>query len=68
MITKTIPWKYEQEWRLIVDSDVSQTVNYKIPFPFARRIIVGVKASNELKRILYDTANLLDISYINERI
>lgn len=61
IITKQLPWQYEQEWRLVVDSCVSERVNHKIPFPFAKKIIVGIKASDELKRILSDTAKMLDI-------
>ncbi len=68
IVTKTLPWKYEQEWRLIVDSKISHKVNHKIPFPFAKRIIVGVKASDELLRILSDTASLLNIKIEKEYI
>lgn len=68
IITKTLPWKYEQECRLIVDSKTSHKVNHKMPFPFANKIIIGVKASDELQRILSDTANLLNIKIEKEYI
>jgi hypothetical protein len=62
-ITKLLPWKYEQEWRLIVNSELSEKVNHKIPFPFAREIKIGERASTELRRILKDTAENLRIEY-----
>ncbi len=61
IITKQQPWHYEREWRLIVDSDISASFGNKIPFPFARKIYIGCNASEELKRVLIDTAKLLNI-------
>ena len=66
LITKLLPWKYEQEWRLIVDANLSKKTDHKIPFPFIKRIIVGVKASDELHRILSNTAEHLNIPITNE--
>lgn len=66
LITKLLPWKYEQEWRLIVDSNISKRTDHKVPFPFIKRIIVGVKASDELHRILSNTAAHLHIPITNE--
>lgn len=66
LITKLLPWKYEQEWRLIVDSNISKKTDHKIYFPFVKRIIVGVKASDELHRILSNTAAHLNIPITNE--
>lgn len=60
-ITKLLPWKYEQEWRLIVNSELSEKVNHKIPFPFAKEIIIGKRASVELTRVLGDTAKVLGL-------
>jgi hypothetical protein len=60
-ITKLLPWKYEQEWRLIVNSELSEKVNHKIPFPFAKEIIIGDRASVELARVLRDTAKTLGL-------
>jgi hypothetical protein len=56
-----LPWKYEQEWRLIVNSELSEKVNHKIPFPFAKEIIIGKRASVELTRVLGDTAKVLGL-------
>lgn len=66
LITKLLPWKYEKEWRLIVDSEKAEKVDNKIPFPFAKEVIYGVKASEELKRILSDTAKILRIGIRKE--
>ena len=66
--TKMLPWQYEQEWRLIIDSYVSKKVGHKIPFPFAKEIIIGKKASDELKKILTETAKVLNIKIRTEYI
>lgn len=47
-IVKSSNWSYEKEWRIIIDEKVSNYFNFKIPFPFAKTIFLGCKASNEL--------------------
>lgn len=61
LLTKDSIWKYEQEWRLIVDESLVAPVGFKIPFPFARRIIVGESASPELKLLLKQVADKLNL-------
>lgn len=61
LLTKDLIWKYEQEWRLIVDESLVEPVGFKIPFPFARRIIVGDSASPELKLLLKQIADKLNL-------
>ncbi|KEO72245.1 hypothetical protein EL17_18770 [Anditalea andensis] len=48
IIVKSSNWSYEKEWRIIIDEKVSNYYNNKIPFPFAKTIFLGCKASNEL--------------------
>ena len=52
LISKDLIWKYEREWRLIISSEIIKSIGYKIPFPFAKKIIPGSGASRELKSIL----------------
>lgn len=52
LISKDLIWKYEREWRLIISDEIIKPIGYKIPFPFAKRIIPGRGASRELKSIL----------------
>lgn len=61
ILTKDLPWQYEKEWRLIVDSSTSNYYNNKIYFPFAKRIYLGNGVSIELRRLLEKTSELLDI-------
>lgn len=56
LITKELVWKYEREWRLIISDDMISDIGYKIPFPFAKRIIPGKASSHELKILLRDIA------------
>ncbi|MCH6232574.1 DUF2971 domain-containing protein [Cognataquiflexum rubidum] len=48
MIVKSTKWKYEKEWRLILDEKISNYFNNKIPFPYAKTIYLGCRASNDL--------------------
>lgn len=61
LLTKDLIWRYEQEWRLIVDESLVEPVGFKIPFPFAKRIIVGDSASPELKLLLKQVADKLNL-------
>lgn len=61
ILTKDLPWQYEKEWRLIVDSSSSKRYNNKIYFPFAKRIYLGNVASTELRRLLEKTSEILGI-------
>ena len=60
-ITKSTVWSYEKEWRLIVDDEICEYYKNKIPFPFIKSIIIGLKASKKLTKRLYDIAKLLDV-------
>ena len=47
-IVKSANWNYEKEWRLIVDGKISNFYDNKLPFPYAKKIYLGCKASTEL--------------------
>ena len=61
LITKDLIWKYEQEWRLIVDEEIVKSIGYKIPFPFAKSIQIGSAASAEVVLLLKSIAKTLGI-------
>ena len=61
LISKALSWKYESEWRLIVDKSLSELVGNKIQFPFAKRIIIGYNASKEITRMLKQVGKNLGI-------
>lgn len=48
IIVKSTKWKYEKEWRLILDEKISNYFNNKIPFPYAKSIYLGCRASDDL--------------------
>jgi len=60
-IVKSSNWSYEQEWRLIVDSEISSYYNNKIPFPYIKKIYVGCRAENELIEGLFDVSESLNV-------
>lgn len=66
LITKDLIWKYEREWRLIINDSLISTIGYKIPFPFATKIIVGVTASKELKLLLKNICDKLNIDFVGQ--
>ncbi len=66
LITKNLIWKYEREWRLIVSDEIVKPIGYKIPFPFAKKIIPGRGASRELKSILRFIENKIGIERENQ--
>ena len=40
-IVKSAKWNYEKEWRLILDGDVCNYYDNKIPFPYIKRVFLG---------------------------
>jgi hypothetical protein len=53
-ITKSTNWSYENEWRLIVDEEISEYFGNKIPFPFIKRIFLGCNIPEMHKKLLID--------------
>ncbi len=52
-VVKSGNWSYEKEWRIIVDEQISNYYNNKIPFPYAKTIHLGCRASKELIDTMY---------------
>jgi hypothetical protein len=47
-VIKSSNWSYEKEWRIIIDDQISNHFDNKIPFPYAKSIYIGCKAKDEL--------------------
>jgi hypothetical protein len=46
-IVKSAKWSYEKEWRIILDGDVCDHYDNKVPFPYIKRIFLGCKMNNQ---------------------
>ncbi|MFA6055019.1 MAG: DUF2971 domain-containing protein [Thermodesulfovibrionales bacterium] len=46
-IVKSAKWNYEKEWRIILDGDVCNYYDNRIPFPYIRTIFLGCKMNTE---------------------
>jgi hypothetical protein len=60
-ITKSTIWSYENEWRLIIDDDISDYYGNKIPFPFIKKIFLGCKMDDRYKKLLIDIGKEHDV-------
>lgn len=59
-MTKSIIWRYEKEWRLILDRE-NYNSDFKIDFPFAVSIRIGCNASRKTKERLIQIGEKLNI-------
>ena len=55
-IVKSAKWSYENEWRIILDGDVCDYYNNKVPFPYIKRIFLGCKMNNHTIDTLIEIA------------
>lgn len=55
-IVKSAKWSYEKEWRIILDGDVCDYYDNKIPFPYIKKIFLGCKMSNQNIGMMIDIA------------
>jgi hypothetical protein len=46
-IVKSAKWSYEKEWRIILDEDVCDYFDNKVPFPYINRIFLGCKMNKQ---------------------
>jgi len=46
-IVKSAKWNYEKEWRLILDGDVCNYYDNKLPFPYIKRVFLGCKMNTQ---------------------
>jgi hypothetical protein len=60
-IVKSSKWSYEKEWRLIIDENISNYYGNKIPFPYAKKIYLGCKASIELFETMMEIGKNLGV-------
>ena len=47
-VVKSANWNYEKEWRIIIDGQISNYFDNRIPFPYIKTIYLGCKADKEL--------------------
>lgn len=60
-IVKSANWNYEKEWRVILDGNICEYFDNKIPFPFIKKIYIGCKASKELINTLIEIGNEIEV-------
>jgi hypothetical protein len=58
-IVKSAKWNYEKEWRIILDGDVCNYYDNKIPFPYIKRIFLGCKMTTETMDTMIEIAEEL---------
>jgi hypothetical protein len=60
-IVKSAKWNYEREWRIIVDGDICEYFENKMPFPYIKRIFLGCKMETHNIDALIEIANELNV-------
>lgn len=63
-IVKSAKWNYEKEWRLILDGDVCNYYDNKIPFPYIKKIFLGCKMNSETIDIMLEIAEELGVEVV----
>lgn len=66
-VTKSTIWKYENEWRLILDSK-DYNSSFKIHFPYATSIRIGCNASKKTTERLVEIGRKLNIKVFTAKI
>lgn len=71
--TKQICWSYEQERRLIVDKEIAEEINENLtllyfPASLITSLVVGAKASQDLKDKVKEISEKIGCSYYEKRI
>lgn len=61
ILSKSLSWNYEKEWRLIVDNKTAKYYNNRISFPFIKAIYIGCNASEKLIRNLSEIGKDLNV-------
>jgi hypothetical protein len=46
-LVKSAKWSYEKEWRIILDGEVCNYYDNKIPFPYIKRVFLGCKMTSQ---------------------
>jgi len=60
-IVKSAKWNDEKEWRLILDGDVCDYYDNKIPFPYIKRIFLGCKMNTQTIDTMVEIAEELGV-------
>jgi hypothetical protein len=60
-IVKSAKWNYEKEWRLILDGDVCNYYDNKIPFPYIKRVFLGCKMNTQTIDTMIEIAEELGV-------
>lgn len=63
-IVKSAKWSYEKEWRLILDGDVCNYYDNKIPFPYIKRIFLGCKMNTQIIDLMFEIAEELGVEVV----
>lgn len=63
-IVKSAKWSYEKEWRIILDGDVCNYYDNKIPFPYIKRIYLGCKMNTQAIDTMIEIATELGAEVI----
>jgi hypothetical protein len=60
-IVKSTKWSYEKEWRIIMDGNICQHYDNKIPFPYIKKIFLGCKMERHNIDTILEIADELNI-------
>jgi hypothetical protein len=63
-IVKSAKWNYENEWRIIVDSDICEYFENKLPFPYIKKLYLGCKMKTNHIDTLIEIADELNVEVI----
>jgi len=63
-IVKSAKWNYEKEWRIIIDGDICQYYDNKIPFPYIKKIYLGCKMETHNIDTILEIADELNVEVV----
>jgi hypothetical protein len=63
-IVKSAKWNYEREWRIIIDGDICQFFDNKIPFPYINKIFLGCKMEKHNIDTMLEIADELNVEVV----
>lgn len=63
-IIKSSNWSYENEWRLILDGNICDYYDYKIPFPYIKKVYLGCKMDLKTKETMKEICNKLGVDIV----
>jgi len=63
-IVKSAKWNYEKEWRIILDGDVCNYYDNRIPFPYIKRVFLGCKMTTKTMDTMIEIAEELGVEVV----